>query len=400
MSIFTYLAVDAEGRRLRGRAEAMSVEELTRILGGQGLIVVEASPVEGGRDGSLVFRSARRRAVADVTRALAALLPAGLPLARALSVSANIAGAEVSSALHSIRRRVERGDDLAGALGEHPHLFPAHYVGMVRAGERSGELAGAFRRLAEQLDREAALRDKLLSASIYPMLLAGVGGLAVIVLLLFVLPRFVELLEGAGATLPRSTALLLAVSTTAQRFWPIAILGGGGLLVLSGAYLRTEAGQRAGALAFLAVPIVSGLRRDALAGRFARLTAVLLGGGAPLLAALDDAAASMGDPLARGEAARIRTRVREGASFAQAVVESTLFPPVLGQLVAVGEEAGRVEEFLGRAADLFEDRTERMLQRLVTLLEPVMIIGFGVVVAVVAVSLLQAIYGVNAGAFR
>lgn len=119
-----------------------------------------------------------------------------------------------------------------------------------------------------------------------------------------------------------------------------------------------------------------------------------------MLAALDHAAESLADPIARDEVLRIRARVREGASLDRAVREGRLFPPQLGQLVAVGEEAGRVEEFLARAADLFEERTARTLQRLVTLLEPAMIIGFGVIVAFVALSLLQAIYGVNAGAFR
>lgn len=127
---------------------------------------------------------------------------------------------------------------------------------------------------------------------------------------------------------------------------------------------------------------------------------MLLGGGAPLLAALEDVAASVPDPLAKEEAARIRARVREGASLRQAIAEGTLFPPLLAQLVAVGEEAGQTEAFLSKAGELFEERTERTLQRLVTLLEPAMIIGFGVVVAFVALSLLQAIYGVNAGAFR
>lgn len=166
------------------------------------------------------------------------------------------------------------------------------------------------------------------------------------------------------------------------------------------AYLRTEPGRRAVAGIALRLPLIRSIRRDALAGRFARLASVLLHGGAPMLAALDHAAESLADPIARDEVLRIRARVREGASLDRAVREGRLFPPQLGQLVAVGEEAGRVEEFLARAADLFEERTARTLQRLVTLLEPAMIIGFGVIVAFVALSLLQAIYGVNAGAFR
>ena len=142
------------------------------------------------------------------------------------------------------------------------------------------------------------------------------------------------------------------------------------------------------------------MRKDALAARFARLVGTLHGGGAPLLSALDDATESLGDPIAREEASRIRARVREGGSLHQAIEEGTLFPPLLSQLVAVGEESGRLEEFLLKAADIFEGRTDRAVQRLMSLLEPAMIVVFGAVVALVALSLLQAIYGVNAGSFR
>ena len=138
----------------------------------------------------------------------------------------------------------------------------------------------------------------------------------------------------------------------------------------------------------------------ALPARFARLTSVLVGGGAPLYSALDDVGASMGDAIAREDVARLRERVREGVPLNRAIAEGTLFPPLLSQLVSVGEEAGRLQEFLSKSAELFERRTERAAARLVSLAEPTMIIVFGAVVGFVALALLQAIYGVNAGSFR
>jgi type IV pilus assembly protein PilC len=150
----------------------------------------------------------------------------------------------------------------------------------------------------------------------------------------------------------------------------------------------------------LALPGVRTLRRYALAGRFARLVGVLLGGGAPLLTALDDTIESIGDPNARDDVARIRTRVREGSSLRAALAESTLFPPMLAQLVGVGEDAGQLRTFLMKSADIFEERTERATSRLATLAEPAMIILFGAIVAFVALSLLQAIYGINANSFK
>ena len=398
MPAFAYHAVDLTGKRLRGRAEAATPAALTRTLEDRGLLVLEVDPADSAQEGGFGF--GRRREVLEVTRALAALLPAGMPLAQALGAASGVASGEVREALQQVRARVERGDTLSTALAAHPRLFSPLYVGLIRAGERSGDVDSAFGRLADQLERDEQLRGKILSAAIYPLLLATVGTIAVTVLLMFVLPRFVELLEGSGASLPRSTAFLLALSGGLQRYWPVLLLALGGLAAAAVWARSSEDGRRLWARFLLGVPLVRTLRRYALAARFARLTGVLLGGGAPLLTALDDTVESIGDPVARDDVVRIRTRVREGASLRQAISDGPLFPPLLAQLVAVGEESGRLREFLLKAADIFEDRTERSTQRLATLAEPAMIVVFGIIVAFVALSLLQAIYGINAGSFR
>ena len=398
MPTYAYQAVDGAGKRERGQAVAASPAALAHALEERGLLVLDlGEPAEAAGGG---FRAGRRREVLELTRAIAALLPVGMPLAQALGASANVATGDVRAAVLAVRAHVERGETLSSALAAHPRLFPPLYVGLVRAGEKSGDVAGAFARLADQLEREEALRGKLLSASIYPLLLAAAGSVAVTVLLVFVLPRFAELLQDSGAALPRSTAMMLGLSTALRRFWPALFLLPAGIGLLAAWARGTPDGRRAWSTFLLAVPVVRGMRRHALAARFARLTGVLLGGGAPLLAALDDAAESLADPVARDEVVRVRTRVREGRSLRDALAEGGLFPPLLAQLVGVGEEAGRLREFLLKAADIFEDRTERLTQRLATLAEPAMIVLFGSVVAMVALSLLQAIYGINAGSFR
>jgi general secretion pathway protein F len=397
---FAYRAVDAAGKRYRGNLEAVNPAALSRALEARGLLVLDADEAASGASSTAGFGFGRSRAVLELTRALAALLPAGVPLSRALGTASQVVSGEVAVATTAVRERVERGQSLAAALAEHPHLFPPIYVGLVRAGEKSGDLDSTFGRLAEQLEREEQLRGRLISASVYPLLLVGIGGVAVVVVMLFVLPRFVELLGGAGASLPGSTALLLRISTLLQLLWPLLLLlpfVAAALAMLAAATVR---GRRIGAQLLLLIPGIGRLRRAVLAGRFARLVEVLLGGGAPLLTALEDAEQSIGDPLARDDLARIRGRVREGASLSGAIAEGFLFPPLLAQLAAVGEDAGRLREFLLEAANIFEHMTARILQRLVTLLEPTMILVFGGIVAFVALSLLQAIYAVNADAFR
>jgi general secretion pathway protein F len=400
MPTFAYQAVDATGKAERGQAAAVSVGALTRTLEERGLLVLDVSESAAAVRGGAGFRFGRRREVLEVTRALAALLPVGMPISQALQAASNVASGDVRSALLEIRSRVERGDPLSAALGAQPALFSPLYVGLVRAGERSGDVDGSFARLAAQLERDEQLRAKILSASIYPMLLATAGSIAVSVLLFFVLPKFVTLLEGSGARLPSSTATLLSLSAFLHRVWPVLLLIPFVLAAIVAWGRNTDDGARFWSRAFLAMPLVNTLRKYALSARFARLLGVLLGGGAPLLVALDDTIESLGDPVAKDEVSRIRGLVREGSSLRAAVAASSIFPPLLAQLIGVGEDAGQLREFLSKSAEIFEERTERATQRLAALAEPAMIVMFGAIVAFVALSLLQAIYGINANSFK
>lgn len=399
MPTFAYRAVDSTGRRSRGRLNASTATAAARELETRGLLALDVrESVAPPAAPSLGL--GRRRAVLEFTRAVAALLPAGMPLPRALKAAIASTPDSVRPVLESVRARVERGDEFHAALAEHPRLFSPLYIGVVRAGEKSGSLDESFIRLAAHLEREDELRSKLVSMSIYPVMLALVGLASVLVLVLFVLPRFADLLLTAGAALPRSTELILSVATTLRESWrALLVVPAAGVAGL--AWLRSTAtGRRTGATLLTRLPVAGAWRRQALAAAFARMVGELVAGGAPLLSALGDARDCMADPVARDETDRIRNRVREGVALNAAITERGLFPAVLPQLVALGEEAGRLAEFLLKAADLLERRTERGLERLVALAEPAMIVLFGGLVALVALALLQAIYGVNAGSFR
>jgi type II secretory pathway component PulF len=399
MPEFAYQAVDVAGRRIRGHEDAPSPLALTRGLEARGLVVIDVDEAPAAQNASGI-RFGQRQELLELTRAVAALLNAGLPLARALGAAAHVATGGIRDATTAVRARVERGESLADALGGYSALFSPLYVGLVRAGERSGDLPGAFARLAEQLERDERLRARLFSLSIYPIVLATAGTIALCVLAFFVLPRFAELLRGTGATLPRSTAIVLGVAAMLKHAWPVLAALAVALPLIVPWIRRTEEGRRLAARVLLELPVIRDLRRQALGARVTRLVGVLVGGGAPLLAALEQATECLPDPLTRDELIRVRTRVREGVPLHKAFAESGFFHPLLPQLVAVGEESGRLQEFLVKAAEIFEERTERGAQRLVTLLEPAMILSFGLLVAIVALSVLQAIYGVNAGVYR
>jgi len=398
--LYAYRAVDAGGRRTRGRLSATTAQALIRDLEGRGLLALNVDEAtEKATSGGLGLGFGRRDAVLEFTRAIAALLPAGMPLAKALAAGATTAPASIRPTLDAVRVKVERGDELAAALAEHPGLFTSLYVGIVRAGEKSGSLDKAFVRLADHLERESELRSKLISMSIYPVLLALVGAGAVLVLVFFVLPRFAELLLDSGATLPATAGAIVNVTTWLRVNWRfLAVIPPAFLIAF--AWLRTsESGRRFSSNALINLPLVGNWRKQTLAAAFARMVGELLTGGAPLLMALEDAHDCMTDPVAQTETERIRVRVREGSALHAAISEKSIFPTVLPQLVALGEDAGRLAEFLIKSAELLERKTERTLERLVALAEPAMIIGFGGLVALVALALLQAIYGVNAASF-
>jgi general secretion pathway protein F len=402
---FAWEAVDPSGVRSRGRLTAASEAAALRDLEGRGLLPVRVAERgaartngAGSSPGLSLAWGRPRQAVLEFTRGMAALLPAGMPLARALAVSSNAAPSRVRGPLDAVRARVERGDELAQALESEPALFSPLYVGMVRAGERSGALDSAFERLAAHLEAEDELRARLLSMSIYPVLLALTGLASVLVLVLFVMPRFADLLSTSGAPLPGTTAFVLGASEVARTQWRVLAAAGAGFVAFLLWMRSTPAGREVGARLLLAMPLVGRWRRQVLAARFSRMTGELLAGGAPLLSALHDTEGCVDDPAAREAIGQIRIRVREGSSLHRAIGEHDVFPTELGQLVALGEEAGRLSSFLLKAAALLERRTTRSVERMVALIEPLVIVAFGGVIAVVALSLLQAIYGINAGA--
>lgn len=399
MPLFSYRAIDAQGRRTRGHLPGPSQEAVIRDLEGRGLVALSVEEDRKGSGGDTGLGFGRRRAVLEFTRAVGALLPAGMPLARALAAGTLAAPMSVRPSLEAVRSKVDRGEELASALSEHPRLFSSLYVGMVRAGEKSGSLDTAFQRLGEHMERESELRSKLVSMSIYPALLGLVGIAAILVLVLFVLPRFSDLLLSSGTALPATTAAVVGVAMAAQEhWWVVAALPILGLTALT--WLRaSDAGRRASAKTMVVLPLVGSWRRQHLGASFARMVGELLAGGAPLILALQDARDCMTDMVAQAETERIRIQVREGSSLHAAIAQGGLFPPVLAQLVALGEDSGRLSDFLLKSAELLERKTERTLERLVALVEPAMIVGFGGIVAVVALALLQAIYGVNAGSF-
>lgn len=395
MPAFAYQATTGAGRLVRGVEEAWSPAALERALTARGLLLLAVTPAPAARRPRTGLR--RRRAdVVEAVRYLSTLVAAGFPLDRAVGTVAEVVvRPDVREAVLAAQVRLRAGGSLADALGERPRVFPRLAVALARAGERGGQLADALDRLAQQLEREERLRAQVGSALLYPALVAVVGGTALLVLVLYVLPRFAALLGEAGATVPRATAAVLAAGDAVATWWPLLAVGGLLLVGLGAVARRAPDVQAAVDRGLMRLPVVGGLRRQLVAARFGRSLATLLAGGLPMLAALDVAADALTDRAAGAAVRRARDEVRAGQRLAAALGRGGVLPYVFLQMVDLGERGGRLPELLGRGAEQAEQELERGLERLVRLVEPLLIVGFGLVVGVVALALLQAIYGVN-----
>lgn len=402
MARYAYEALSAAGRSVSGVEEAASSAAAERRLRERGLRPLALEPASAGGEAAregLRFRR-RRAEVAGAFRYLATLLEADFPLDRALGTVRELTGrADVATGIGELRARVRAGSALSDALAERPDLFPRLAFGMARAGERGGFLGRSLARLADHLEREEELRGRVVSALLYPAIMAVVGGAAVLVLVFAVLPRFVTILGEAGAEVPRTTALLLGTSAFLIRWWPALLVGAVVAGAASAAWLRSEAGRLATARALLAVPVLGPLRRRLSAARFGRSLATLLESGLPILPALEASADSLADPAVSGRIREARERIRAGGSLGDALRGAGVFPTLFVQMTSVGEEGGRLPEMLDRAAKVAEEELERGMERLVRLVEPALVVTFGAVVAFVALSLLQAIYGIRLKVF-
>lgn len=396
MPAFTYRATSRDGATRRGIEDATSAAALERVLGARGLYPLEVRVADERASSTRRRFRGRRADMVESVRYLATLAGSGFPIDRALGTAARVAArTDVAEALGDVRARVRSGAHLADALAQHAAIFPRVAVGMTRAGERGGHLPDALTQLADQLEREHALQGRLTSAMLYPAVMLAVGAVSIVILLVGVLPRLVGVLQDAGATLPRSTALLIGLGSALARGWPVVLVAAGGGVMALRSYLAEESGQRALHALLLRLPVVGGLRQGLASARLGRSLAALLRGGLPMLVALDIAADGVVDRVAMEELRRAREDVRAGGRLAAALRRGTAFRFVFLQMVEVGEDGGQLTQMLERGALAMERELERGIDHLVRLAEPAMIVVLGGLVGFIALALLQAIYSVN-----
>ena len=397
MPVYQYKAISRDGKTRHGTRESGSRDEIAASLKEEGLFITDIRPLTGDEATSREFlprflAGRRLQAVTVATRQLATLLKTGVPLIRALDIVAEQSETEhLRHVFNDLRERVSKGETLADAMSAHPEYFDDLYANMIRAAEASGEMDRVLAMLAEFTGKRNHLRNKVISAMIYPIVLMTMGTAVVIILLVFVVDKMKELFAEQGANLPLPTEILLAVSNFAKQWWWAVLLAVLAALLGFIWFKRTPRGKYIVDSFVIRLPILGNVVRKQAIMRFAMTFQALLGSGMSVTDSLLILKRVMQNSLMREAMETIYERIVEGADISTPLQKTGMFPPMVGHMIAVGEESGQMEDVLTTISDSYKEDVENSLERLTSLIEPLMIISLAVVIGFIVMAVMQPI---------
>jgi len=392
MAEFTYTAVNHQGQTINGTLTATSREEAVKSIRDQGSRPLTVKEVKGkglkvGGGGKVKLKD-----LVIFTRELSTMISAGVPLPRALNTLENqVENKYFKKVIGSVNHDVESGAPLADAMAKFPDAFNDVYVNMVRAGEAGGILDEILKRLAEQVEKDASIRKKIRSAMAYPVVIMTVTVIAFFGIMLFILPKIGKIIKDLGgpdAELPVYSRAMLGISAFMQHnFIIIFIIMAGGIFFFR-RYIKTEKGRYNWHKLLLRLPIVGNIVIKVAVARFSRTFSSLMGAGVSVLDALEVTGKAVGNKVIQKELASIAEAVKNGQPLGKQLLEAPFFPPIVGQMMMVGEETGKIDVVLVKVADFYEEEVDAVIDSLASIIEPVMIIVLGSVVGIIAASVM------------
>jgi general secretion pathway protein F len=392
VAMFSYTATTFEGNIVEGVIDAPDERSAAEKIRNTGIIPIRISLPAVGAGRRFSLRSSRADLLTFTTE-LSALLGAGLPIDRSLNILSGISeGARMTEVINSVLTGIREGNSFSEALQKYPDIFPKLYVSMVRAGEAGGVLDIVLDKLNEFLETAKELKDNVVSAMVYPLILSVTGGISIIILLTFVLPRFSSIFREIGGTLPFSTRLILGISTMLRSYWWIIFPVIAGTFLLARLYARTERG------AYKWDEIKLKFLRDVVmkleTARFCRTLGTLLKSGVPFLQALNNSKDVIGNRIIAGSIDAIVKNVREGKGIAAPLMDAGIFPRLALSMIKVGEETGQLDTMLLKVAATYEKSLRDSVKRFMSLLEPAIILAMGIIIAFIVVSMLMAVFSI------
>jgi type IV pilus assembly protein PilC len=387
LPVFEYVGKTLSGSPVSGEMGARSKDELLRILRKRRILITDARAKP--REIHIhLGRGVKSTEVSRMARQFATMIEAGLPLVQSLEIlSEQATNLSFKKALNNIRERVQSGSTLAEALSKHPKVFDELFVNMVEAGEVGGALDTILSRLATYKEKIDALRRKVKGSMYYPAVISVVAAGATLFLVTCIVPVFAKLFEGFGAELPFPTRMVLAISS----FLRSKIILGIGLLIGLGMGYKYLAKTSSGRLAIdrfkLKVPILGNILRKSIIARFGRTLGTLLHSGVPILDALEITAKTAGNKVIYNAVRKAVTAIAQGDTIAQPLKDTGVFPPMVVQMITVGEKTGGLDEMLAKVADFYEDEVDAAVGALTSIIEPVVIVIMGIVIGFILISM-------------
>jgi type II secretory pathway component PulF len=379
MPIFSYKARDRQGAMITGTLEGSDRATIETNLDRMGLIPINVSQTKGPpsfrlADIGSIFQQVTSQDLIVFSRQLATLFAAGIPLTRALStLESQAANPKFKGVVKNIRDDIEGGSTLANAFSKHPKVFSELYVGMVEAGEAGGILESVLERLAFMLEKTSENRAKVRSATLYPKIVIGAIILATAFLLWFVVPKFAQLYANFNVPLPLPTRMLIAISNFFQSFWYMVLITIIAVYVVVKFYKSTESGRYNWDRLSLRIPVFGPLVLKSIMSRFARTLGSLYKSGLPIIQSLDIVSRAVENTVITKAIKTIEVDVRAGKDISEPMTDTRLFPPMVIQMVAVGEETGALDEMLEKVAQYYDQEVDSAIRNLTTTLEPILL---------------------------
>ena len=404
MSVYEYTALDEKGRESKGFVDAMSVAAARQKLREEGVYPTEINQAVDKKDTALtgvlginLWQRVSTKDVSVFTRQLSTLLGAGIPLVPSLSVLiAQTKNQLLKQTLAQIREQVNEGKSLTQGMLNFPRIFPPFYVNMIRAGESSGTINLVLERLADFSENQQALMSKIRSALAYPIIMLFIGSAVIFLLMTFVVPKITGIFTDMHQTLPLITVVLIGISNFLKSFWwLILILLAAAIAAFKYMTTGTEAGKRLWDTAKLKIPVWGQVNLKIAIARFCRTLATLLQSGVPLLSSMEIVRNVVNNILIGEAISKASKDVEEGKGLSGPLTQSGLFPPMVTEMVAVGEQSGTLEKMLNRVATAYETESQSDIMVMTSLLEPLMILVMGLVVGFIVISILLPIFEMN-----
>ncbi len=388
MATFAWKGKNRGGAQQEGVLEATNKDAVIATLRRQQIIVTGVT--EKGKEFALpkFGGGVSQKEIAIFTRQFSVMIDAGLPLVQCLEILASQNDNRAfQKVLFAVRQDVESGSTLADSLRKHPKIFSDLFANMVAAGEAGGILDTILQRLSVYIEKAVKLRASVRSASIYPVAVITIAVGVVTLILWKVIPTFATLFEGLGATLPLPTRIVIAISRFLGRFMWLLVLGGIGAFIMFNRYYKTNQGEHVIDGLVLRMPLIGGLMRKIAVARFCRTLSTLIASGVPILESLEITAKTAGNIIVADAIMTTRKSIEEGRTISDPLRETGVFPPMVVQMISVGEQTGALDAMLSKIADFYEDEVDEGVNNLLTLMEPIMISFLGVVIGGIVIAM-------------